>query len=117
LFDPTSPAATKQEALFKDGWLNVDYVHTCEGIVMIGGDVPIRSFPTPTAMFIGLNEDKAYAYSVQSPYLSSAEGMLLANRGMNLVLFGPGGVYILPNPFPFASRPRPSTRVNSWGRY
>ncbi|HOE10944.1 MAG TPA: hypothetical protein PLQ35_03855 [bacterium] len=118
LFDPTDPAGLKYESVLQGGWGNVDYVHSCRGVVVIGGTLYDGIWPKPSAMFLALEENQVDVYIIHDYRLAAAEGMLTANHGANLVLYGPGGVFLLPNPRNLkAGNAQPGTAVKTWRQY
>lgn len=118
LFDPADPAGTQCESVLQGGWGGVDYVHACQGIVMIGGTLYDGIWPKPSAMFLALEENQVDVHTIFDYRLASSEGMLTANHGANLVLYGPGGVFLLPNPRTLKpGTAQPGTAVKSWKQY
>jgi hypothetical protein len=116
LFEPDSPESTKREIMLGE-WGSVDYVHAYQGLVMIGGDTPVNSFPTPTAMILALDDDKIILNKIYSPFLAASTGITTVNHGAHVVLYGPGGVYLLPHPMTQSTSAIPPTHVGEWTLY
>jgi len=65
-----------------------------------------------------LEGDRVDVYIIHDYCLAGAEGMLTANHGANLVLYGPGGVFLFPNPRTLKpGNAQPETSVRSWKQY
>ncbi len=116
VFDPYNPDTSKMEAVLGGHWHNVDYVHSYKGTVMLGGSKTIDSFITPVATFLSLDDDQVTSHTIQDYRLASSEGMLKVNHGAHLVLYGPGGVFLLPNPSTI-SPPEQKTDIRNWVLY
>ncbi|MFH1740501.1 MAG: hypothetical protein ABIH23_15950 [bacterium] len=115
LFDPMSPENTKQEWVLDERWGGVDYVHFCRGVVMIGGTRYEGIWPSSTAMFLALDNNRILVNSIQDYRLAAVEGMTTVNHDAHLVLYGPGGVFLVSNPLAISARaPEKETGISKW---
>ncbi|HPA46830.1 MAG TPA: hypothetical protein PLG59_02790 [bacterium] len=118
LLNPLDPSGEKVESVLQGGWGDVNCVHACEGVVMIGGTLYDGIWPKSSAMFLALEDNYVDVHTIEDYRLSSAGGILTANHGATLVVYGPGGVFLFPNPRTLkAGTAQPGTEVKSWRRY
>ncbi len=115
LFNPNLPQKSKQEYVFDSLWGVVDYVHAADGILLVGGTMYDGIWPNPSAAFLALEDDTVDLQVLQDYRLSSAEGMTSVNHGTHLVVYGPGGVFLLTNPMTVSeAKDDGDTHVDDW---
>ncbi len=119
LFDPASVDETKQEIRLGD-WGTVDYVHAHEGIMVIGGsyyeDVK-KPEPRTVALIMALDDERIIQHKIFDYKLASSFGLTSANHGSHIVLYGSGGIFLLPHPSIGFTTKENDTIVNEWAVY
>ena len=98
LFNPADPVGTKMETVLPYGWGSVDYVHFLDSIVLIAGSRYEGAYPISMATFLTIRDNVISSYAIKDYRLTAPKNFIKANNGQNLVVYGPAGLFILPNP-------------------
>ncbi len=118
LFNPNESVKTAREFIFDKPWGGIDYVHASDGVVLICGTQYDGIRPQTTAAFIALDDDNITLQTLHDYRLAAAEGITTVNHGAHLVVYGPGGVFLLTSPL--TVRPPKSdgdTGLKKWIHY